>query len=50
MEDNEIRILGYCAECGNEITDETEAYVDQDGQYFDDIECVLEYYKVYKVE
>lgn len=47
--DEDIKILGKCTECGNVITDETEVYVNEDGEYFDSIECVMEYYKITKL-
>lgn len=42
----ETRVLGYCEECGNAITDEKESYVDKDGYRFCSVECVLEYYEI----
>jgi hypothetical protein len=48
---DEARVIAYCAECGSEITEEDEeAYVDEDGNYFDSVECVLEYHKIKKIE
>ena len=46
----DVRVFGYCAECGSEVTDEDVAYVDSEGRYFDNIECVCEYYNISKVE
>ena len=48
---DEVRIFGYCAECGNEIMDSHDnAYVDDDGNYFDTVECAMEYHKIRIVE
>jgi hypothetical protein len=48
---DDVRILGYCEECGNEITDEfDEYYVSDDGTVFCGYECCLEYYGVTKME
>ena len=44
--EKEVRILGYCEECGSPITDEKESYVDKDGYRFCSVECVLEHYGV----
>ena len=49
MNDN-VRILGYCAECGNAITEDDTAYIDHDGLYFDSVECVFEYHDICEVE
>ena len=47
----ETRVIGYCEVCGSEITDDNEtAYVDNEGHYFDTVECVMEYFCVTKVE
>ena len=51
MDENEIRKFGTCTCCGNEVTDEHgEYYVNDDGQVFCSIECVLEHYCVTKIE
>lgn len=47
---DDVRIFGYCEECGNAVADEDEAYVDAEGRYFDSIECVCQYYDITKVE
>ncbi len=48
---DEIRIMGYCECCGNEITDEDEEYyVSDDSKVFCSYECCLEHYGVTKVE
>lgn len=45
--EEEIRILGYCEECGRAITgDDTEMYIDKDGYHFCSVECVLEHYDI----
>ena len=46
----DVRVFGYCEECGSAITDNDEAYIDSDGRYFDCIDCLLEYYDISKVE
>lgn len=51
MDREDVRILGYCEECGVEITDELdEIFVDSDGNYFDSIDCLLEYLGVTRLE
>ena len=48
---DDIRILGYCAECGNAITDDVrEYYRNEDGECFCEIECLLEHYNISKVD
>jgi hypothetical protein len=48
---DEIRVFGYCENCGEEVTDESnEYYVTDDGMVFCGIECVCEYYNITKVE
>ena len=47
---DDVRIIGYCAECGSTITDENDAYVNDEGLYFDSVECICEYYHICKVE
>lgn len=47
----ETRVIGYCAECGSEITDDMEdIYVDEDGHYFDSSECAMIYCGLHKLE
>lgn len=48
---DEIRVFGYCECCSNKITDDCkEYYVNEDGEVFCSVECVLEHYGVAKVE
>ena len=48
---NEIRMLGYCAECGDKITDEgAEYYCNDEGEYFCCIECVCDHHGITKIE
>lgn len=50
MDEMDVRTIGYCAECDSEITDDMEdVYVDENGNYFCSVDCVLEYYKIAKV-
>lgn len=49
--DENIRTIGYCAECGEIITDDMkDVYVNDDGQYFCCAECVNNYYGLCKLE
>ena len=51
MDSNEVRILGYCAECGSEITDDVgDYYCDEDGHFFDSEECAMVYYGIHRLE
>ena len=48
---DEERVIARCAECGNEITNnDSDVYVDKDGNYFDSAECALEYHSITKLE
>lgn len=47
---DEIRILGYCEECGNDVTDETDCYCDEEGHYYCSCECVMEHYGIHRLE
>jgi hypothetical protein len=48
---DEIRVLGYCECCGNQITDEDDYhYVNENGEMFCSVECVCEHYGVIKRE
>lgn len=49
--DEEIRVIGVCAECESEITDDIgECYCDEDGNFFDSVECVLIHSGIHKLE
>jgi hypothetical protein len=49
--DNEVRVFGYCEECGNKVTDEYEEYyMGSSGEVFCCAECALEHYSVTKAE
>ena len=51
MFDTEVRTIGYCAECTNEITDDMEdIHVDEDGNYFCSAECGMIYHGLHKLE
>jgi hypothetical protein len=51
MNNEEARVIGYCAECGHSIYDDNEdVYVDEDGNYFDGADCVMDFYKIHKLE
>jgi glycosyltransferase involved in cell wall biosynthesis len=51
MNENEVRILAHCAECGAQITDDIKTiFVDSDGNYFDGIDCLTEYFGVTQIE
>lgn len=48
---DEDRKFGYCENCEEQITDELEEYyVNEDGEVFCSIECVLEHYDIEKIE
>lgn len=48
---DEVRVFGYCEECGNKITDkDKEYYVNSDGEVFCCVECVMEHDGVTKIE
>jgi hypothetical protein len=48
---DDIRIFGYCENCGEQIDDrDEEYYVSDDGKVFCCIECCLEYCGMTKVE
>jgi ribosomal protein L24E len=51
MEDNEVRSFGYCKNCEEKVTDNCgEYYVNEDGEIFCCIECVLEHNCIEKIE
>lgn len=48
---DEVRVFGYCENCGEKVTDENdEYYITDDGKVFCCIECVCEHCGVTKVE
>jgi hypothetical protein len=48
---DELRIYGYCENCGNEVTNQgDEYYISEDGRVFCCVECVCQHYSVTKVE
>lgn len=51
MNEPDVRVIGYCAECGNEVTDDMEdIYVDEDGNYFCSSDCAMIYHGLHKLE
>jgi hypothetical protein len=51
MDQNEVRVLGVCAECQNDITDDVEDYYcDEDGNYFCCAECAMIHYGIHRLE
>ena len=46
----DVIIRAYCEECGSAITDEDKAYIDNDGRYFDSMDCVMSYHNICEVE
>ena len=48
---DEVRVFGYCENCGEKVTDESdEYYIGEDGKVFCSCECVCEAYHITKVE
>lgn len=47
---DEIRVFGYCPVCNSEVTSEDDVYVNEKGEYFDSIDCLIEYYNITRVE
>lgn len=48
---DEVRVFGYCENCGEEITSEyDEYYISDDGRVFCSIECVCEAHCLTKIE
>jgi hypothetical protein len=48
---DDIRFFGYCENCGEKVTDQSEEYyITEDGKVFCSIECVCEAHRVTKVE
>jgi hypothetical protein len=49
--DEEVKIICYCAECTSAITDDIEEYYcDEDGNFFDSVECAMVYHGIHKLE
>lgn len=49
--DEEVRIIGVCAECNSEIMDNIEEYYcDEDGNFFDSEECAMVHHGIHKLE
>lgn len=48
--DEDVKIIAYCEECRNAIYQDDDVYIDDDGNYFCSVECVLGYHKITKVE
>lgn len=49
--DEEVRVFGYCVNCGSKITDEIdEYYSDGAGNLFDCVDCILQHYELYRME
>lgn len=48
---DEVRVFGRCVWCDDEVTDENEEYyVNEYGEVFCCIDCLLEHYEITKVE
>jgi ribosomal protein L24E len=48
---DDVRVFGYCENCGEEVTDNyDEYYVSDDGKVFCSIECICESFGLTKVE
>ena len=48
---DEIRVFGYCENCGGEVTDAcSEYFVNDDGEVFCCVECAMEHCGITKVE
>jgi hypothetical protein len=51
MDEKDVRVLGVCAECSNDITDDVEDYYcDEDGNYFCCVDCAMIYYHIHRLE
>ena len=49
--DEEIRVIGVCAECGYKIKDNIEEYYcDEDGNFFDSVECAMVHHGIHLLE
>ena len=48
---DEIRVFGYCENCGEKVTDKSgEYFISEDGRVFCSFECVCEAQHITKVE
>jgi ribosomal protein L24E len=48
---DDVRVFGYCENCGDKITDSSkEYYVSDDGKVFCCCECAMEHLGVVKIE
>lgn len=51
IENENPRQIARCEECGEEIYDNScEVYVDDEGNYFNSIECACRYHGIRKIE
>lgn len=51
MNDEEVRTFGHCEHCDEVVDDNSdEYYVNEQGEVFCSVECVLEHYGVTKIE
>lgn len=51
MDENGVRVIGYCVECDTQITDDMEdVYVDDYGNYFCGFECIADHFELHKLE
>ena len=49
--DENVRVFGYCMECGEKITDDFETYYcDEEGNLLCSQECLMEHFGLYEVE
>lgn len=49
--DEEVRVIGYCENCDNVITEnDSEAFVDEEGNYYCCVDCILERNKITRLE
>ena len=48
---DDVIVLGLCAECGSEITNDIEEYCcDEEGNFFDSVECAMAYHGIHLLE
>lgn len=49
--DEEVRVFGYCVECGSKITDDMKEYFcDEEGNLLCSNECVREHCRIHTME